>query len=192
MGSAYGETSPASFPHDCFYAEAVLSPGAILPLDAEYDERAVFLVSGRVDIAGQTFEPGQLLVFKPGDRISILAETNSRLMVLGGETMDGPRHIWWNFVSSSKDRIEAAKDDWKRGRFAIVPGDETEFSTLPEYHYARNERAGMTSSISGQQLIFLRRVVQLVFTQRPGFRSKANTKLSLTAKIIWVTPHDGV
>jgi redox-sensitive bicupin YhaK (pirin superfamily) len=134
IGSAYGETSPASFPHDCFYAEAVLSPGAILPLDAEYDERAVFLVSGRVDIAGQTFEPGQLLVFKPGDRISILAETNARLMVLGGEPMDGPRHIWWNFVSSSKDRIEAAKDDWRRGRFAIVPGDETEFSPLPEYH----------------------------------------------------------
>jgi redox-sensitive bicupin YhaK (pirin superfamily) len=134
MGSAYGETSPASFPHDCFYAEAVLSPGAILPLDAEYDERAAFLVSGRVDIAGQTFEPGQLLVFKPGDRISILAETNARLMLLGGEPMDGPRHIWWNFVSSSKDRIEAAKDDWRRGRFAIVPGDETEFIPLPEYH----------------------------------------------------------
>jgi redox-sensitive bicupin YhaK (pirin superfamily) len=134
MGSAYGETSPASFPHDCFYAEAVLSPGAILPLDAEYDERAAFLVSGRVDIAGQTFEPGQLLVFKPGDRISILAETNARLMLLGGEPMDGPRHIWWNFVSSSKDRIDAAKDDWRRGRFAIVPGDETEFIPLPEYH----------------------------------------------------------
>jgi hypothetical protein len=132
MGSLYGETSPAAFPHDCFYAEAVLAPGAILPLDPEYDERAVYLASGRIDIAGQTFDAGQLLVFRPGDRISILAETNARLMLLGGEPMDGPRHIWWNFVSSSQDRIDSAKEDWRQGRFAIVPGDETEFIPLPE------------------------------------------------------------
>ncbi|HET6388060.1 pirin family protein [Hyphomicrobium sp.] len=132
VGSLYGETSPAAFPHDCFYAEAVLAPGAVLPLDADYDERAVYLASGRIDIAGQTFEAGQLLVFKPGDRISILAETNARLMLLGGEPMDGPRHIWWNFVSSSQERIDSAKEDWRQGRFAIVPGDETEFIPLPE------------------------------------------------------------
>lgn len=132
VGSLYGETSPAAFPHDCFYAEAVLAPGAILPLDPDYDERAVYLASGRVDIGGQTFEGGQLLVFKPGDRISILAETNARLMLLGGEPMDGPRHIWWNFVSSSQERIDSAKEDWRQGRFAIVPGDETEFIPLPE------------------------------------------------------------
>lgn len=131
-GSLYGETSPAAFPHACFYAEAVLAPGAVLPLDPDYDERAVYLASGRVDIAGQTFEGGQLLVFKPGDRISILAETNARLMLLGGEPMDGPRHIWWNFVSSSQERIDSAKEDWRQGRFAIVPGDETEFIPLPE------------------------------------------------------------
>ncbi|MBS0240491.1 MAG: pirin family protein [Proteobacteria bacterium] len=131
-GSLYGETSPAVFPHDCFYAEAVLAPGAVLPLDPDYDERAVYLASGRVDIAGQTFEGGQLLVFKPGDRISILAETNARLMLLGGEPMDGPRHIWWNFVSSSQERIDSAKEDWRQGRFSIVPGDETEFIPLPE------------------------------------------------------------
>jgi len=70
-------------------------------------------------------------VFKPGDRISILATAQSRLMLLGGEPMDGPRHIWWNFVSSSKERIEQAKADWKRGRFAPVPG-ETEFIPLPD------------------------------------------------------------
>ncbi|MBS0269274.1 MAG: pirin family protein [Proteobacteria bacterium] len=131
-GSLYGETSPAVFPHDCFYAEAVLAPGAVLPLDPDYDERAIYLASGRVDIAGQTFEGGQLLVFKPGDRISILAETNARLMLLGGEPMDGPRHIWWNFVSSSQERIDSAKEDWRQGRFSIVPGDETEFIPLPE------------------------------------------------------------
>ena len=92
----------------------------------------MYLASGRVDIAGQSFDAGQLLVFKPGDRISILAETNARLMLLGGEPMDGPRHIWWNFVSSSQERIDSAKEDWRQGRFAIVPGDETEFIPLPE------------------------------------------------------------
>jgi redox-sensitive bicupin YhaK (pirin superfamily) len=132
VGSLYGKTSPALFPHDCFYAEAVLAPGAVLPLDADYDERAVYIASGRIDVAGQSFDAGQLLVFKPGDRISILAESNARLMLLGGEPMDGPRFIWWNFVSSSEDRIAAAKNDWKQGRFSIVPGDEAEFIPLPE------------------------------------------------------------
>jgi redox-sensitive bicupin YhaK (pirin superfamily) len=132
MGSLYGARSPAPYPQPCFYAEAVLAPGAVLPLDPDHDERAIYIASGRVDIAGQTFEPGQLLVFKPGDRISILAETNARLMLLGGEPMDGPRFIWWNFVSSSKERIAAAKNDWREGRFDIVPGDESEFIPLPE------------------------------------------------------------
>ncbi|MEL6621742.1 MAG: pirin family protein [Pseudomonadota bacterium] len=132
MGSLYGETSPASFPHPSFYAEAVLAPGSVLPLDADYDERAVYVASGEIDIAGETFSGGRLLIFKPGDRISILATSNARLMLLGGEPMDGPRHIWWNFVSSSKERIELAKEEWKRGRFDTVPGDEEEFIPLPE------------------------------------------------------------
>ncbi|MBS0233510.1 MAG: pirin family protein [Proteobacteria bacterium] len=132
MGSLYGETSPAKFPHESFYAEAVLAPSALLPLDPDYDERAVYIASGRIDVAGQSFDAGQLLVFRPGDRISILAESNARLMLLGGEPMDGPRHIWWNFVSSSQDRIDAAKNDWRQGRFDVVPGDEQEFIPLPE------------------------------------------------------------
>ncbi len=132
MGSAYGETSPVKFPWEALYAEAVLSPGAILPLDPDYDERAIYIVSGKVDIAGEEFGAGQLLVFKPGDRISILAIDQSRVMVVGGEPMDGPRHIWWNFVSSSKERIEQAKEEWKTGRFDTVPGDDKEFIPLPE------------------------------------------------------------
>jgi redox-sensitive bicupin YhaK (pirin superfamily) len=132
MGSAYGQTSPVKFPWDALYAEAVLSPGSILPLDPDYDERAVYIVSGKIDIAGEEFGAGQLLVFKPGDRISILALSNARLMLLGGEPMDGPRHIWWNFVSSSKDRIDAAKADWKAKRFGTVPGDEFEVIPAPE------------------------------------------------------------
>jgi len=132
MGSAYGQTSPVKFPWDALYAEAVLSPGAILPLDPDYDERAVYIVSGKIEIAGEEFGAGQLLVFKPGDRISILAVDQSRVMLVGGEPMDGPRHIWWNFVSSSKERIDQAKQEWKTGRFDTVPGDETEFIPLPE------------------------------------------------------------
>lgn len=132
MGELYGRRAPAEFPHPCFYAEAVLAPGAVLPLDADHDERAVFVVAGEIDIAGQSFAAGRLLVFKPGDRISILANSQARLMLLGGEPMDGPRHIWWNFVSSSEDRIRAAKEDWKARRFEIVPGDNAEFIPLPE------------------------------------------------------------
>ena len=132
MGQLYGQTSPAEFPHPTFYAEAVLARGAILPLDPDYDERAIYIASGEIDIAGDRFGDGRLVVFRPGDRISILALSHARLMLLGGEPMDGPRHIWWNFVSSSKDRIDAAKADWKSGKFALVPGDDKDFIPLPE------------------------------------------------------------
>lgn len=131
MGSAYGETSPVSFPWAALYAEAVLAPGAVLPLDANYEERAIYVVSGEIDIAGDRFGPGRLLVFKPGDRISVMALSNARLMLVGGDPMDGPRHIWWNFVSSSKERIDQAKEEWRTGKFDSVPG-EHEFIPLPE------------------------------------------------------------
>jgi len=131
MGEIYGARSPASFPHESFYAEAMLAPGSVLPLDSDYEERAIFVVSGEIDIAGQTFGAGRLLVFKPGDRISVLAESQARLMLIGGAPMDGPRHIWWNFVSSSPERIKAAKADWKARRFAPVPSDAEEFIPLP-------------------------------------------------------------
>ena len=132
LGSLYGETAPTRFPHESLFAEAVLAPGAVLPLDADHEERAVYVASGEIDIAGDKFEDGRLLVFKPGDRVSILATAQSRLILLGGEPMDGPRHIWWNFVSSSKDRIEGAKEDWRQNRFEKVPGDEVERIELPE------------------------------------------------------------
>ena len=97
----------------------------------EVDERAIYVASGEIDIAGDVFGTGRLLVLRPGDRISILAISNARLMLIGGEPMDGPRHIWWNFVHSSKERIDQAKADWKANRFARVPGDE-EFIPLPD------------------------------------------------------------
>jgi len=132
MGSAYGLHSPVEFPHQSLFAEAVLAPGATLPLDPDYDERAIYVASGEIDVAGSTFAQGRLLIFKPGDRISVLALAQSRLMLLGGDPMDGPRHIWWNFVSSSQERIDQAKADWRAKRFALVPGDEKEFIPLPE------------------------------------------------------------
>jgi hypothetical protein len=131
MGAAFGEESPVQFPHPSLYAEAILAPGAILPLDDDYPERAIYIVSGEIDIAGDVFRPGQLLVFKPGDRISILALGHARLMIIGGDAMDGRRHIWWNFVSSRKERIDQAKADWAAGRFDSVPG-ESEFIPLPK------------------------------------------------------------
>jgi hypothetical protein len=115
-----------------FYADAILDAGATLPLDAEHEERAAYILEGTVEIAGDSFEAGRLLVFRPGDALAVRAVTPARLMLLGGETMDGPRHIWWNFVSSSKERIEEAKNDWKRGRFDKVFGDEKDFIPMPE------------------------------------------------------------
>ncbi len=131
-GSLYGASSPVRTHSDLFYADVQLAAGAALPLPVEHEERGIYVAEGEVEVAGQSFAEGRLLVFRPGDAITIRARTNARLMLLGGEPMDGPRYIWWNFVSSSKDRIEAAKDDWKNARFHIVPGDEKEFIPLPE------------------------------------------------------------
>jgi redox-sensitive bicupin YhaK (pirin superfamily) len=129
-GEAFGQRSPVESPMAMLYADATIRAGAALPLDPDYEERGLYTVSGEIEIAGDRFGPGQLLVFRPGDRITIRAVTDARLMILGGEPMDGPRHIWWNFVSSRKERIDQAKADWSLGRFDSVPG-ETDFIPLP-------------------------------------------------------------
>jgi redox-sensitive bicupin YhaK (pirin superfamily) len=131
-GSLYGGTSPVKTHSDLFYADVQMAAGSALPLPVEHEERGVYVAEGEIEVAGQSFTEGRLLVFRPGDHITLRAKSNARVMLLGGEPMDGPRYIWWNFVSSSKDRIEAAKDDWKQARFAIVPGDEKDFIPLPE------------------------------------------------------------
>jgi redox-sensitive bicupin YhaK (pirin superfamily) len=131
-GEMFGTRSPVKTASDLFYADVVLEAGARLPLPAEHEERGVYISEGTLSIAGERHEAGRLLVFKPGDAITLATDTGARFMMLGGEPMDGPRYIWWNFVSSSKEKIEAAKDDWKRARFSIVPGDEKEFIPLPE------------------------------------------------------------
>jgi redox-sensitive bicupin YhaK (pirin superfamily) len=130
-GEAYGARSPVAVFSAMFYADAQLASGARLDVPAGYEERAAYIVVGRAAIAGEVFDAGRLLVFRKGDAVAIRAEERSRLLLLGGEPMDGPRRVWWNFVSSSKERIEQAKADWKAGRFAPVP-DDTEFIPLPE------------------------------------------------------------
>jgi redox-sensitive bicupin YhaK (pirin superfamily) len=109
----------------------MLDAGASAPLDPDQEERAIYVVEGEVEIAGDTFEGPRLLIFRPGDRITVRALRRSRLMFLGGAAMEGPRYIWWNFVSSRLERIEQAKEEWKSARFKPVPG-ETEFIPLPE------------------------------------------------------------
>ena len=134
LGSLFGRRSPVQTLSEMFYADITLLPGARLPVPVEHEERAVYVVEGslRLPPDGGISEAGQLLVFKPGAEIVLESESpSSRLMLLGGEPLDGPRHIWWNFVSSSKERIEQAKQDWREGRFARVP-EETEFIPLPE------------------------------------------------------------
>jgi redox-sensitive bicupin YhaK (pirin superfamily) len=130
-GEAFGQVSPVSTPMAMIYADVQLATGAAIPFDPTYEERGIYTVAGEIEIAGDRFGPGQLLVFRPGDRITIRAASPARLMLLGGEPMDGPRHIWWNFVSSRPERIEQAKADWKAAHFDSVPG-ETEFIPLPE------------------------------------------------------------
>jgi len=132
VGSLYGARSPVPTVHETVFADVHLKAGATLPLDAGHEERAVYVIDGAIDIAGDLFEPGRLLVFKPGDTVTLAAVRDSHFVIVGGAAMDGPRHIWWNFVSSRKERIEQAKSDWKAGHFGKVPGDEIEFIPLPE------------------------------------------------------------
>jgi redox-sensitive bicupin YhaK (pirin superfamily) len=131
-GSLFGARSPVPTLSETLFADATLSAGATIPFDAETEERALYVVDGVVDIAGDRYDAGRLLILRPGDPITVTAASDARVVLLGGAAMDGPRHIWWNFVSSRKDRIEQAKAEWKAGRFDTVPGDETEFIPLPE------------------------------------------------------------
>jgi redox-sensitive bicupin YhaK (pirin superfamily) len=130
-GTAFGRASPAKTFSEMFYLDARLSAASALSLPPEHEERAVYVTEGEVLIAGERFETGSLVVLDAGAEAAISAESDSCLMLLGGEPMDGERFIWWNFVSSSQERIERAKADWREGRFANVPG-ESEFIPLPE------------------------------------------------------------
>jgi redox-sensitive bicupin YhaK (pirin superfamily) len=130
-GTAFGQRAPVATFSETLYCDVVLKAGARIEVPLEHEERAIQPVTGRIGVAGHGVEPGSMLVLRANEPVTIEALEDARLMLLGGARLDGPRNIWWNFVSSSKDRIEQAKADWKAGRFGPVPG-ETEFIPLPE------------------------------------------------------------
>ena len=132
-GEAFGLKSPVKVFSPIFYADARFAPGGALHYAAEHEERAFLVIEGEV----QTDEthvhgPGAMLALAPGEEVTLYANGTARVMLLGGAPLDGPRHIWWNFVSSDQDRIERAKQEWKDGKFGTIPGDDLEFIPLPE------------------------------------------------------------
>ena len=131
-GTAYGERSPVRIHSPLFYVDVAMPSGCELVVPGEHEERAAYVVSGAVDFGPERAAQGRMLVFIPSSEVRLRAASESRVVLIGGAPIDGKRHIWWNFVSSSKDRIERAKRDWREGRFARVPGDEFEFVPLPQ------------------------------------------------------------
>ncbi|WP_439617260.1 pirin family protein [Shinella sp.] len=138
LGNAWGERAPVKTFSEMFYADAVLEAGAKLPLPDNHEDRGLYVTQGSVLIAGEEFLAGRMMVFRPGDPITVTAgEAGARLMLLGGETMNGPRYIAWNFVASSKEKLEAAREAWikgdfEHGRFRLPPDDKAEFIPFPE------------------------------------------------------------
>jgi len=131
-GKAYGLASPVRAPMEIFYVDAQMKAGSTLVLPDEYEERGAMVVGGAVEAGGARHEDGAMILFDRGERAGIRADGDARVMLLGGAPLDGPRHVWWNFVSSSRERLERAKADWSAMRFGTIPGDDSEFIPLPD------------------------------------------------------------
>ncbi|HHZ11003.1 MAG TPA: pirin family protein [Rhizobiales bacterium] len=132
IGDFQGMRSPVRTCSDTLYVDIRIEPGARIQIPASTEERALYVLSGDLDIAGDRFPADRLLVLRPGDEIVVGSEAGAHFMLFGGASLGSTRYIWWNFVSSSRERIEQAKEEWRTGRFDIVPGDEEEFVPLPE------------------------------------------------------------
>jgi redox-sensitive bicupin YhaK (pirin superfamily) len=132
MGTLWGKTAGVTQHSETIYADILLGGGSSIPIDAMTDERAVLVTEGDASLDGDRLEPFTLYVLAPGEAMTLRAETPSRVMLLGGEAFATQRHVFWNFVSSSRERINQAKEDWKARRFPLVPGDDGEFIPLPE------------------------------------------------------------
>jgi redox-sensitive bicupin YhaK (pirin superfamily) len=133
IGEAYEVESQVQTLTPTFMIDAVMQPNCELPIPDSYEERAAYVVDGAIQCGAERAEAGRMFVFPAGAKTMVRAESSARLLLLGGAAIDGPRNIWWNFVSSSQERIEQAKRDWKERRFPKVPGDEVEFAPLPTY-----------------------------------------------------------
>jgi hypothetical protein len=132
MGSLWGKASPITQHAATIYADILMLAGATIPIDAEADERAVLVALGDASLDGERLDRYSLYILKPGQAMTLRADSDARVMLLGGEAFSTLRHVWWNFVSSSRDRINQAKQDWKDGKFPLVPGDSDEFIPIPE------------------------------------------------------------
>jgi redox-sensitive bicupin YhaK (pirin superfamily) len=132
MGSLWGQRAATTCYAETIYAEILLAAGGAIPIQAEADERAVMLVGGEASLDGEPLKLYDLVVLRPGDAMTLRSDRSGRAMLLGGEAFTSRRYVWWNFVSSNRERIEQAKADWREGRFGKVPGDEDEFIPLPE------------------------------------------------------------
>lgn len=130
-GNAFGKRSPVITNSETLYVDVEMPAGETITLPAEHAERAVYAAAGAVQVGDVVIEPGAMAVLDAGAELPMRALRPARVMLLGGAALDGPRYIWWNFVASSRERIEQAKQDWAAQRFARVPG-ETEYTPLPD------------------------------------------------------------
>jgi len=131
MGTLWGATSPVTCHSETIYADIHLEPGGAMPIDPEADERALYVAEGQASLDGLELQPQVLYLLRPGVRGTLRSGSGAHVMLCGGAPLDGPRHVWWNFVSSRRDRINQAKDDWRSGRFPLPPDDKAEFIPLP-------------------------------------------------------------
>ena len=132
MGSLWGETAPVTCHSHTIYADIALRPGGAMPVDPEAEERGIYVAEGEASLDGLRLEPGALYVLRPGISATLRSEQGGHVMLCGGAPLDGPRHVWWNFVSSNRDRIRQAREDWKAMKFPLPPNDRDEFIPLPE------------------------------------------------------------
>lgn len=132
LGEFSGVRSPVATQWPALYVDVCMKQGAKLGIPATTEERAIYTLVGDIEIGGVLFPPQQMLVLRPGDGLTVTAKSDARLIILGGAVMDGPRYIFWNFVSSSKERLAQAKEDWRNRRFPIIPSDAEEFVPLPD------------------------------------------------------------
>lgn len=132
IGDFHGNSSPVTQFSDTLYVDITLPANGEIDIPRDAEERAIYITNGEIEIAGDRFGADQLLVFKPGEQIVVRSVRGAGMMLFGGASIGSKRYIWWNFVSSSRERIEQAKEEWRTGRFDIVPGDSQEFIPLPE------------------------------------------------------------
>ena len=132
MGTLWGATAATPQHSPSIYADIILGPDGSIPIDAEADERGVMLVGGGAELDGQPLDLYALYILRPGHEARLSSASGGRLMLMGGQAFSTQRFVFWNFVSSSRDRINQAKADWKAMRFPLIPGDDAEYIPLPE------------------------------------------------------------